>query len=103
MTLQHNKPTESFQDYLRRRFSESLGLTPDDIDELSEDLRDWGISDSKKFEKHLLLASKQFEGIMDKASDQYATLHNLDPSLKYYEALSIIDYEDYLFFFDGDF
>ena len=50
MALQPRNSIDRFQCYLQRRFSESLGLTPDDIDELVEDLSHWGICDSEKFE-----------------------------------------------------
>lgn len=103
MTLQPRNPIERFQDYLQSRFSESLGLTPDDIDELAEDLGDCGMFDSEKYEKHLLFFGKHFVGITDKASDQYAALYNLDLARRYYEELSVLDYGDYLFFFHGDF
>lgn len=103
MVLQPRNSIDRFRCYLQRRFSESLGLTPDDIDELVEDLSHWGICDSEKFEKHLLLADRHFDGISDKASGQYAALYNCDLAHRYYKELSILDCEDYLFFFHGDF
>ena len=91
-----------FADYLQDKFSVPLGLSSDDIDELVEDLSDWGINGIDKFEKHFILASRHEEGISDRASEKFAQLYKLDSSKKYYDELSTLDYEDYLFFFHGD-
>ena len=98
----NNQATIEFSNYLNAKYAEPLDLSSEDIDELVEDLKEWGIQDSQKFEEHILLASNYFEGIKDHASDLYAALYGEDKSKKYYESLTYIDYEDYLFFFHGD-
>ena len=98
----NNQAINEFVNYLNAKYAEQLDLSPDDIEELVEDLKEWGIEDSQKFEKHLLLASNSFENIKDHASDLYAALYGKDPNSKHYESLTFIDYGDYLFFFHGD-
>ena len=97
-----DQSNHEFSNYLNAKYAEPLDLSSEDIDELVEDLKEWGIEDSQKFEEHILLASNYFEGIKDHASNLYAALYGEDQSKKHYESLTYIDYEDYLFFFHGD-
>ena len=101
MTLS-NQATNEFSNYLNAKYAEQLDLSPDDIEELVEDLKEWGIENSQKFEKHLLLASKDFSSIKDHASGLYAALYGKDPNVMHYESLTFIDYGDYAFYFHGD-
>ena len=91
------------KDHVKAKYAADLQMTDEDVEELIEDLEDWEISSVEKFEKHLLFATRWFEGVGDEASARYAKLYSLDASEKYYDKLSEIDYTDYLFFFHGDF
>jgi hypothetical protein len=94
--------TDTLRTYLSTRFSESLEIDDDDIDELVEDLAEWNIRDVDKFDKHFLYATKWAEGVTDVACEKYAEMYSLSKEEKHYDKLSTLDYDEYLFYFHGD-
>jgi hypothetical protein len=97
-----SEQAESLKNYLSSRFAESLEIGEEDIEELVEDLSEWNIQDISKFEKHFLYASKWAEGVTDVACEKYAEMYSLSKEEKHYDKLSTLDYDEYLFYFHGD-
>lgn len=89
--------------HVMAKYAVELQMTEEDVDELIEDLEEWDITTTERFEKHLLFATRWFEGVGDEASARYAKLYSLDESKKYHDKISDLDYTNYLFFFHGDF
>jgi len=59
-----SEQADSLKRYLSERFSESLDISDEDIEELLEDLTEWNIQDISKFDKHFLYASKWEEVLL---------------------------------------
>ena len=97
-----SEQADSLKSYLNARFAESLDISEEDIEELVEDLTEWNIQDISKFDKHFLYAAKWEEGVTDVASEKYAEMYSLSKDEKYYDKLSTLDYDEYLFYFHGD-
>ena len=97
-----SEQADSLKSYLSARFAESLDISEEDIEELVEDLTEWNIQDISKFDKHFLYATKWEEGVTDVASEKYAEMYSLSKEEKHYDKLSTLDYDEYLFYFHGD-